>query len=161
MTVATQKICKGCGKSLPIDRNFFGSTPTGGFRGKCRACMAAHTKLYDDANRDSVIERSLARQARSSAAGPKWENYDVLAMRKAQRDLCAYCCVDLSGGGEVDHMVPLVKGGTNSFRNLVLACMQCNREKHAKTVDEYFAWRKRRNLPISKRAYAFRRFFNG
>lgn len=50
---------------------------------------------------------------------------------------CVYC-----GSRErlsIDHVVPLTKGGTNDFSNLVTACISCNSSKGAKTVDE---WRK-------------------
>jgi 5-methylcytosine-specific restriction endonuclease McrA len=29
----------------------------------------------------------------------------------------------------VDHIIPIAKGGTNSFDNLALACSHCNRQK--------------------------------
>lgn len=50
---------------------------------------------------------------------------------------CVYC-----GNGEklsIDHVVPLVKGGSNDPSNLVTACLSCNLSKGAKSVDE---WRK-------------------
>jgi transposase len=33
------------------------------------------------------------------------------------------------GGGEIDHMTSLERGGTNEFSNLTLACLECNRAK--------------------------------
>ena len=33
------------------------------------------------------------------------------------------------GAWEVDHRRPLSKGGSNSIRNLVPACCECNRDK--------------------------------
>jgi len=36
----------------------------------------------------------------------------------------------------VDHIIPVVKGGTNDPENLVSACEPCNQGKHAKLIEE-------------------------
>ena len=49
-----------------------------------------------------------------------------LALRDGYK--CHYCgnkTIDL----EIDHVIPLSKGGSNKQGNLVLACQKCNREK--------------------------------
>lgn len=48
---------------------------------------------------------------------------------------CVYCgCPhDLA----CDHIVPLVRGGTNALDNLATACRPCNRSKGAKLVEEW------------------------
>lgn len=38
---------------------------------------------------------------------------------------------------EVDHILPWSRGGTNSFENLQALCGNCNRNKGAKTMDEW------------------------
>lgn len=52
----------------------------------------------------------------------------------ARRDrwLCRYCGTGL-GPFHVDHVVPISQGGSNSARNLVLACDTCNTRKGART----------------------------
>jgi len=61
--------------------------------------------------------------------------------RRAQQGRCYYCQQSLPpNGGELDHMHPVCKGGTNMKSNLVAACFKCNREKHNKTIDEYRLW---------------------
>lgn len=43
---------------------------------------------------------------------------------------CQYCGVTAREAKlEIDHMVPISKGGTNEFTNLVTACVACNRGK--------------------------------
>ncbi len=37
---------------------------------------------------------------------------------------------------EVDHIVPVAKGGTDEILNLVTSCRECNRGKSAKTLDD-------------------------
>lgn len=41
---------------------------------------------------------------------------------------------------EIEHQNPRSRGGTNCADNLVLACIECNRGKEDRTVDEYRAW---------------------
>jgi len=47
------------------------------------------------------------------------------------RDPCSYC-----GGpaGEVDHIAPVLSGGTGDWDNLTAACRSCNASKHAKPL---------------------------
>jgi 5-methylcytosine-specific restriction endonuclease McrA len=35
-------------------------------------------------------------------------------------------------GHEIDHLVPLVDGGSNELGNLVLACLKCNRSRYSR-----------------------------
>ena len=43
---------------------------------------------------------------------------------------CQYCgATAVEAKLEIDHMVPISKGGTNEFANLVTACVACNRGK--------------------------------
>lgn len=48
-------------------------------------------------------------------------------MRVLENDPCSYCG---GSGGEIDHIVPLAKGGTHSIDNLTGACKSCNSSKH-------------------------------
>lgn len=49
---------------------------------------------------------------------------------------CQYCGEDAQDG-EPDHILPLEKGGRDSFDNLVWSCQRCNREKQGKTLREW------------------------
>jgi 5-methylcytosine-specific restriction endonuclease McrA len=37
----------------------------------------------------------------------------------------------------LDHVVPLVRSGRNSYRNLVSSCMECNAQKGEKAADDF------------------------
>ena len=53
---------------------------------------------------------------------------------------CLYC--NKKGGKlEVDHIVPLSRGGNNDTENLTTSCQKCNRQKRDKMVDEFHDWR--------------------
>jgi 5-methylcytosine-specific restriction endonuclease McrA len=48
---------------------------------------------------------------------------------------CFYCRVAHSK--QIDHIVPLVRGGSHSIGNLIGACARCNQSKNAKTIMEW------------------------
>jgi 5-methylcytosine-specific restriction endonuclease McrA len=54
-------------------------------------------------------------------------------IRKRDNGLCVYCG---NPGGTIDHVVPLVQGGRNTWRNLVVACISCNAKKGGRTPGE-------------------------
>lgn len=60
---------------------------------------------------------------------PKRVRYAVLE-RDGYR--CRYCGAEAGDAKlHVDHRMPVSKGGTNEFSNLVTACVACNLGKHA------------------------------
>jgi 5-methylcytosine-specific restriction endonuclease McrA len=62
--------------------------------------------------------------------------------------ICFYCKTSVDASAHIDHKVPIAKGGKHIITNFVLACMQCNQEKHAKDIDEYREWGRQRNLSV-------------
>jgi len=67
---------------------------------------------------------------------------------------CVYCGCSVELRLTVDHLIPLSKGGDNSYNNIVPACKSCNSRKSAK---DWIAWyrkqdfySKRRELKIIK-----------
>jgi 5-methylcytosine-specific restriction endonuclease McrA len=48
--------------------------------------------------------------------------------------LCTYCG---DPANSIDHIVPIIKGGTSERENLTPACMDCNRKKRAMNVDDF------------------------
>lgn len=63
----------------------------------------------------------------------------IAEWRKLRQGDCTYCG---NPGGEVDHIIPLSKGGNHSIGNLTSSCMQCNRSKGSKLLIE---WRRDAN----------------
>jgi 5-methylcytosine-specific restriction endonuclease McrA len=71
------------------------------------------------------------------ARTPPWSKRGVL---RRDRHTCAYC----GGGAEtVDHLLPLSRGGRNTWMNTVAACRRCNNLKANRTPPEagmHLAW---------------------
>jgi 5-methylcytosine-specific restriction endonuclease McrA len=139
--------CSGCGQVHPRTRDYFGNTPSGNFRTKCRACVRAHVAAHSAANVGAASERAdLRRQREAAAGGDGYTEADVARIRKALGDRCAYCDAQLANGGHVDHKTPIAKGGRDEAANITLACEKCNLAKHAKDVEEFLRWRLQRGL---------------
>ncbi len=53
--------------------------------------------------------------------------------------LTCYLCINPIpfGKDNLEHKIPLCRGGTNEYRNLGVACQKCNCKKHTKTETEY------------------------
>ena len=58
-------------------------------------------------------------------------------MHSDQDGLCDYCERQLNGSYDVDHIVPLSRGGRNDWTNLAVVCEWCNNSKNAKTAEEF------------------------
>ena len=61
----------------------------------------------------------------------------VVARQTVGADVICYLCSKPCVRREIDHVVPIAKGGTNDVGNLRAACRTCNRRKWTKDVDEF------------------------
>jgi hypothetical protein len=63
----------------------------------------------------------------------------VVSRRKLfQRDKCCTYCLGSFPESylSVDHIIPLSKGGLNTWTNIITACIACNQKKGARTPEE-------------------------
>jgi HNH endonuclease len=59
------------------------------------------------------------------------------AIHARERAQCFYCLRSTTPSVRcLDHVVPLVRSGRNSYRNLVSSCMECNAQKGEKAADD-------------------------
>jgi 5-methylcytosine-specific restriction endonuclease McrA len=80
---------------------------------------------------------SHARRARKLAAPGTYTRQDVVALLTLQKHACVGCGVRLKSKYHVDHIVPLVKGGTNDRKNIQILCAPCNLSKGSKHPTEW------------------------
>ena len=91
--------------------------------------------------------RSIGRAARPLPRGIDFEA-DFLktrALRRAihlrERGRCFYCLRRLTAMTRcLDHVVPRVSFGSNSYRNLVSCCLQCNSQKRDCSAGDFLRW---------------------
>lgn len=65
----------------------------------------------------------------------EWKEIRVRILAR-DRYRCAYC-LTVGGALEVDHIVPVSRGGSNNDDNLTAACKPCNRGKSNKLLAEW------------------------
>lgn len=147
-----QRECNFCGVIKPATREFFGSTPKGTLRGKCRECMNAYSRSFGEANREAQRLRNAQRQIRGGHVSVDEAKKQELL--EFQRNLCLCCGGKLlsSDVTEVDHAIPVAKGGNHDESNLLIAHAKCNQEKHAKTLLEHWEWRAKVGLKTLRKA---------
>ena len=80
-----------------------------------------------------VVAKPIENYGRLSGA-----DWDALRREVFRRDdyVCVYCG-QRGGDLECDHVVPVIKGGSNEMGNLVTSCAPCNRSKRDKTLEEW------------------------
>lgn len=62
-------------------------------------------------------------------------NNQALFARDAH--MCMYCGTQFSGRGlSRDHIIPLSRGGTDAWKNVVTACKRCNNRKAGRTPEQ-------------------------
>lgn len=108
-------------------------------RRKCRKCgkdfYPRPAQLA--ANRGHHCSRECTRRDGKRA---KWRlpKSVIMQIGTAQRWRCAICkCAIARKKYDIDHIVPLVKGGPHQSKNVQLLCPTCNRRKGAKDPIEY------------------------
>jgi hypothetical protein len=111
-------------------------------------------RLLERSRSGHLVEVLLPHQIRSaspqpapgsSAVPPDIEDLDFLksaALRKylhaRERGICFYCLCRLSPRTRcLDHVVPRVRRGLNSYRNLVSACVECNSAKGERAAGDF------------------------
>lgn len=78
---------------------------------------------------------------------PSWTDDELNRILDKSNGYCYYCEIQLAwpnyghmckrGGWEVDHGLPLSRGGTDHLNNLRAACTLCNREKSDMNVQGF------------------------
>jgi CRISPR/Cas system Type II protein with McrA/HNH and RuvC-like nuclease domain len=134
--------CTRCGETKPTTRENF-STRRGKPRLPCRACKRKYDNEYQANNREHARVRARKRALQQKNIGPanEFQQYRVHLL-EAQHEKCYFCDTPIAIDNiEIDHLIPVSRGGTNTYENLAGCCYFCNREKHNKTPSEYLLWR--------------------
>lgn len=79
---------------------------------------------FQNLNRNAKARRKQASGSHCAA--------DIRDIRRQQKSKCANCRTRLpKQGAHVDHIVPIIRGGSNDRRNLQILCSTCNLRKGA------------------------------
>jgi len=81
-------------------------------------------------NKEVQMVHNRTRKFRLRGAGGHHSVYDIRKQYTNQNGCCYWCSKELNGVYQVDHVIPITRGGTNWPDNLVVACSFCNISKH-------------------------------
>jgi 5-methylcytosine-specific restriction endonuclease McrA len=94
--------------------------------------VATDLAAWRESNRDLSRAYIHRRRALLLSAEGSHTAQDIKEIYAAQKGRCAYCKIKVGDKYHVDHIQPLIKGGSNDKRNLQICCPTCNNRKHAK-----------------------------
>jgi len=148
-----QKKCWKCGKLKPLSEFFNNASSTDGKTYLCKICHGAYKRELREKNREKTNRQSRdwcqrnpdkrratieRRRSREKEAKGTFSAKDIEQLRKTQSNTCTYCglnphCYGALFSYQVDHIIPLSRGGSNDPANLQLLCPHCNQSKREKT----------------------------
>lgn len=117
-----------------------------------RTKKAAYDAAYRIKNKDRILQwrkdnpeiiaqHHRNRRALMKSAEGSHTKEEIRHLMISQGGQCAYCKTDITSKFDADHIVPLVKGGTNWISNVQLLCGKCNNRKRSTDAEEFAkAW---------------------
>ncbi len=105
-------------------------------------------KDWTVSNPEKVRAATLNRIARKKKAEGKFTKADIDALYLTQDGKCASCLVNLENY-HVDHIMPLILGGSNWPSNLQLLCVKCNCSKGPKHPDDWKEYLQKQNMRVN------------
>jgi len=101
----------------------------------------AAPRSADEERRELQRERwrneAAQRRRREAAAEGTHSRHDRGRLYEEQKGRCYYLDEPLGSDAQLDHFIPLARGGSDGPDNLVLSCPLCNRRKAAKMPWEF------------------------
>lgn len=98
-----------------------------------KARMAANSARHHKENPDLSRIKAQNRRAQMRENGGKLSRGLAQKLLALQGGKCACCQISFTDiSYELDHIIPIALGGTNSDENIQLLCQPCNRAKSAK-----------------------------
>lgn len=97
-----------------------------------RKSQAKYRRKYPE-----MIKARSGRQRIRRNSQNDYVKSDVELARRSQKNKCWHCGCELGSNYHVDHLVPLMRGGSNEPRNIVVTCPKCNISKSDKMCYEW------------------------
>lgn len=111
------------------------------FYEKDRVKILGRSKIWRDNNPAKIKHYKRERRARESNAEGSFTTEEFIELCNFYGNRCLACgCDDKL---TADHVIPLIKGGTNYIWNIQPLCLSCNDKKARKIID----YRPKENIP--------------
>lgn len=113
---------------------------------------AERGRKWREANRSYFVTRERQRKAMklNNRDSVGVSEHDWIRLCRHHRGCCAYCDRKPAEPLEMDHVIPLTKGGRHAIGNILPACRECNRSKNAAL---HIAWKYRRAYQLAGELY--------
>jgi 5-methylcytosine-specific restriction endonuclease McrA len=139
-----EKRCAKCKEWKPREQFCLDRHNKDGLHGHCRSCRAAHraanpgkNRAYRAANRERYRVHSHKQRARVQGVEGTFTPAEWEAKLRLYRGRCHWCRKKIQGPLQIDHVLPLSKGGTNRLENVVPCCARCNLSKGSKLPHDF------------------------
>lgn len=160
------KICIRCEKEKEVEDFYKHLKTKDGRNSWCKECCKSYAYNYDKLRPDRWKDWCNKNQEKQKLARKRWrknnkervrlekrkseakrnalkrlckEHFtinDVLELLELQGNKCYYCGVSLKEY-QIEHKIPISRGGENGRENICMSCSSCNRKKHTKTEREF------------------------
>lgn len=97
----------------------------------------ARSQMWRSNNPNKIRHSNRQTKARRRKAEGSHSLGDIDFLMREQRGCCVYCDTNIAEQFHVDHIIPIIKGGTNYAGNLQLLCPSCNVRKSHRLPVEY------------------------
>jgi 5-methylcytosine-specific restriction endonuclease McrA len=88
------------------------------------------SRQYAIDNPEVAATHARNRRARIKQSEGEHTKDEIEDLRIRQKHKCASCGTSTKKSYDVDHIIPISKGGSNSISNLQILCPTCNRQKN-------------------------------
>ena len=141
------KVCTQCYQEKPLECFHLRNSAKDKKSSECKECHRKRKAIYYLTHRELCLATSARNQSRYKERRYLWWRLRYQSMRalpvitknmwasvlRRYKNRCVWCGkddVDLT----IDHLIPIFRGGDNSFGNIVPACRSCNSKKGIKSV---------------------------
>jgi hypothetical protein len=147
------KVCSLCGEKIPIyshSKSLCRKCYLGNIAGENNPCWRGGLKSQENYGRDynrmyrkkrGKFYIQACNNRRKAAGKLTVETIQLVYENNIKKygTLTCYLCIKpiKFGNDELEHKIPITRGGTNEYKNLGVACEKCNDKKHTKTETEY------------------------
>lgn len=151
---ATERACRDCGQTKPLEDFRRDKTGTAGRASFCKECYREKSRAHYHANVEAERTRSREKGRRSRRESPETSNPWVpiqrarkhgchiesrylvpLAVLEMDDGICGICGEDVDPFDfHVDHIIPCSKGGEHSYANVQVAHPKCNQRKNERVL---------------------------
>jgi 5-methylcytosine-specific restriction endonuclease McrA len=104
--------------------------------------ICAERRVWNKANRHIVREWERAARNNRRGAPGKITKKNIVDIFEQSGGICSYCLKETAyEDHELEHCLPLSRGGSNYAHDCVMSCESCNRRKSSRTPLEFlFGW---------------------